>query len=70
MRKLCASTGYFPGQAKPEGYPSELFNRFKVDEQVVAMVLDQLRSEDMCVVAGLLPGHAPRVQVSASPVCH
>lgn len=51
VRRLCAATGFVPGHRKPAGYPKELFDRFPVSTNIVAMVLDQLRSEDMYVLS-------------------
>ncbi|KNC47128.1 WASH complex subunit strumpellin [Thecamonas trahens ATCC 50062] len=45
--KLCASTGFTPGNKKPKDYPESLFARFPLPRKVVGMVLGRLRMDDI-----------------------
>jgi len=49
VRRLVKATGFVRGGKKPENYPNELFTRFPIDPRVISMIIDQIRSEDMCV---------------------
>jgi len=45
--KLCRSTGYIKGQKRPANYPEEFFARFKIDPNMIGLIIGKLRSEDI-----------------------
>jgi len=66
LAKLCRDTGYRPGEPpakRPAAYPEELFRRFPVPAEVVAMVLARLRADDIYHQSRVYP--APEHQAFA-----
>ena len=60
--KLCRSTGYQPNNPKakrPAKYPEDYFARFRIDEDVIAMIIGRLRSDDIYsqITAYPIPDH-------------
>ena len=49
--KLCRSTGYINGvttsKNMPKNYPENFFNRFKIDQDIIEMIIGRLRSDDI-----------------------
>ena len=45
--RLCRSTGYILYKQRPPGYPETFFERFRVDRDVVKMVVARIQSEDI-----------------------
>ena len=55
---LVRSTGYIPGNKRPQNYPETLINRIPVEKSVVNKLVGRLRSDDLY---NLLP-HYPETQ--------
>lgn len=66
VAKLCRGTGAEGGKL-PANYPESYFARFEVPRDIVEMVVDRLRSDDVYSLVGAAPALATRVR---APVAH
>eukprot|EP00941_MAST-03F_sp_MAST-3F-sp1_P002473 g2473.t1 len=55
VTRLCRNTGFVPGRQRPKNYPEDYFSRFKVPREVVRMIIDRLRSDDVYSMIKIYP---------------
>ena len=63
---MVRSTGYIPGNKRPQGYPETLISRVPVERTVVTKLVGRLRSDDLYHLLPHYPDTAERSTALAS----
>ncbi len=45
--KVCAGTGYFSADRRPQDYPVELFDRFYISEKLINQIIHSIKDDDI-----------------------